>query len=138
MFFLLFFKQKTAYVLRISDWSADVCSSDLLRVGDEVGRKITAIELHAFDDVELELEALGLLDRDHAFLADLVHRLGDLLADDGVAVGRDDADLGDLVGTGDGLGAALEVLDDLGDGEIDAALQVHRVQDRKSTRLNSS
>src|SRR3546814_1272224 len=26
---LLFFKQKTAYELRISDWSSDVCSSDL-------------------------------------------------------------------------------------------------------------
>src|SRR3546814_2483273 len=25
-----FFKQKTAYELRISDWSSDVCSSDLL------------------------------------------------------------------------------------------------------------
>src|SRR3546814_2355538 len=25
-----FFKQKTAYVMRISDWSSDVCSSDLL------------------------------------------------------------------------------------------------------------
>src|SRR3546814_20132393 len=25
------FKQKTAYELRISDWSSDVCSSDLLR-----------------------------------------------------------------------------------------------------------
>src|SRR3546814_3499210 len=30
-FFLLlfFFKQKTAYEMRISDWSSDVCSSDL-------------------------------------------------------------------------------------------------------------
>src|SRR3546814_18239656 len=28
MFF--FFKQKTAYEMRISDWSSDVCSSDLL------------------------------------------------------------------------------------------------------------
>src|SRR3546814_6586991 len=27
--FCLFFKQKTAYELRISDWSSDVCSSDL-------------------------------------------------------------------------------------------------------------
>src|SRR3546814_10138893 len=27
-----FFKQKTAYELRISDWSSDVCSSDLGRV----------------------------------------------------------------------------------------------------------
>src|SRR3546814_5828359 len=29
MFFFLF-KQKTAYEMRISDWSSDVCSSDLL------------------------------------------------------------------------------------------------------------
>src|SRR3546814_4599448 len=28
--FVFFFKQKTAYVLRISDCSSDVCSSDLL------------------------------------------------------------------------------------------------------------
>src|SRR3546814_6262169 len=28
----LFFKQKTAYEMRISDWSSDVCSSDLLGV----------------------------------------------------------------------------------------------------------
>src|SRR3546814_8662711 len=27
--FFFFFKQKTAYELRISDWSSDVCSSDL-------------------------------------------------------------------------------------------------------------
>src|SRR3546814_1432067 len=26
----LFFKQKTAYEMRISDWSSDVCSSDLI------------------------------------------------------------------------------------------------------------
>src|SRR3546814_20190651 len=29
LIFVLFFKQKTAYELRISDWSSDVCSSDL-------------------------------------------------------------------------------------------------------------
>src|SRR3546814_4754928 len=27
---VFFFKQKTAYEMRISDWSSDVCSSDLL------------------------------------------------------------------------------------------------------------
>src|SRR3546814_17058952 len=27
---VLFFKQKTAYEMRISDWSSDVCSSDLM------------------------------------------------------------------------------------------------------------
>src|SRR3546814_2913437 len=30
--FIFFFKQKTAYEMRISDWSSDVCSSDLLRI----------------------------------------------------------------------------------------------------------
>src|SRR3546814_5810269 len=30
---LCFFKQKTAYELRISDWSSDVCSSDLVAHG---------------------------------------------------------------------------------------------------------
>src|SRR3546814_2867594 len=30
--FFFFFKQKTAYEMRISDWSSDVCSSDLLLV----------------------------------------------------------------------------------------------------------
>src|SRR3546814_14448824 len=29
---VFFFKQKTAYEMRISDWSSDVCSSDLSRV----------------------------------------------------------------------------------------------------------
>src|SRR3546814_3804973 len=28
--FIFFFKQKTAYEMRISDWSSDVCSSDLV------------------------------------------------------------------------------------------------------------
>src|SRR3546814_3176355 len=29
VFFFFFFKQKTPYEMRISDWSSDVCSSDL-------------------------------------------------------------------------------------------------------------
>src|SRR3546814_8287302 len=35
-FFFFFFKQKTAYEMRISDWSSDVCSSDLLEVAHVV------------------------------------------------------------------------------------------------------
>src|SRR3546814_3279919 len=31
-FRFFFFKQKTAYEMRISDWSSDVCSSDLVRM----------------------------------------------------------------------------------------------------------
>src|SRR3546814_1312881 len=34
--YCFFFKQKTAYEMRISDWSSDVCSSDL-HIADENG-----------------------------------------------------------------------------------------------------
>src|SRR3546814_1019093 len=40
LFFFFFFKQKTAYEMRISDWSSDVCSSDLaylVGAGEPVG-----------------------------------------------------------------------------------------------------
>src|SRR3546814_8253102 len=33
MYVFFFFKQKTAYEMRISDWSSDVCSSDLYFAG---------------------------------------------------------------------------------------------------------
>src|SRR3546814_6185510 len=34
IFCFFFFKQKTAYEMRISDWSSDVCSSDLALAGE--------------------------------------------------------------------------------------------------------
>src|SRR3546814_10003535 len=39
-FFFFFFKQKTAYEMRISDWSSDVCSSDLCLNADVVVTRI--------------------------------------------------------------------------------------------------
>src|SRR3546814_8919137 len=36
--FFFFFKQKTAYEMRISDWSSDVCSSDLGRYLESYSR----------------------------------------------------------------------------------------------------
>src|SRR3546814_9714122 len=44
---LFFFKQKTAYEMRISDWSSDVCSSDLTDVFDAV---LLAAPLNGFGD----------------------------------------------------------------------------------------
>src|SRR3546814_4010706 len=38
---VFFFKQKTAYEMRISDWSSDVCSADLLRGGGGKGDAVT-------------------------------------------------------------------------------------------------
>src|SRR3546814_4909159 len=42
-----FFKQKTAYEMRISDWSSDVCSSDLAGVGREDDAADTGIFVNA-------------------------------------------------------------------------------------------
>src|ERR1017187_10162877 len=105
-------------------------NAHLVGVGDEVGRDVAAIELHAFDHIELGLKRLRLFDRDHALVADFLHRIGKELADLDGAVGGDGADLGDLFVRGDLLGVGLEVLDDGFDREIDAALEVHRVHAR--------
>src|SRR3546814_8268651 len=48
MLIIIFFKQKTAYEMRISDWSSDVCSSDLVGFAqqkdefDKLGVKVVA------------------------------------------------------------------------------------------------
>src|SRR3546814_658462 len=44
MLFFFFFKQKTAYEMRISDWSSDVCSSDLLFTNIEFLREESDIK----------------------------------------------------------------------------------------------
>src|SRR3546814_5050866 len=62
-----FFKQKTAYEMRISDWSSDVCSSDL--VDEATDADVVA---------DLVLGHLG---------ADLGDDAGDLVADDDGVVG---------------------------------------------------
>ena len=102
-------------------------SPHLVGVGDEVGRDVAAVELHALDHFEFGLKALSLFDGDHAFVADLLHRLGEEVADFAVAISGDGTDLGNLVVGGDLLGVLLQVLDDGVDGKIDAALEIHRV-----------
>src|SRR5437899_369952 len=102
-------------------------NAHLVGVGDEVGRDVAAVELHAFDDLEFGLERLGFLNRDDALVADLLHGVGKELADFRVPVGRDGADLGDFLVRGDLLG----VLDEVGDHgvhcQVDTALHIHRV-----------
>src|SRR3546814_3877534 len=66
LLYVFFFKQKTAYEMRISDWSSDVCSSDLhagrdrkCRPTDRRGRKASGLNLlfpFASSEVEMPLE----------------------------------------------------------------------------------
>src|SRR3546814_6376525 len=51
---VFFFKQKTAYEMRISDWSSDVCSSDLSRVRTMISHLSTGLA-----EVEAQVAALG-------------------------------------------------------------------------------
>src|SRR3546814_17659638 len=68
MCYFFFVKQKTAYEMRISDWSSDVCSSDLIddanvlqhrkHVGDaENADDLVVLELHDREPVDLEFVA---------------------------------------------------------------------------------
>src|SRR3546814_724951 len=65
--FVFFFKQKTAYEMRISDWSSDVCSSDLLR---EQGRTTMVVRKG-----ERDLGAIGLMDTPRAAAKEAIERL---------------------------------------------------------------
>src|SRR3546814_3027682 len=40
MLFFFFFKQRTSYEMRISDWSSDVCSSDLALLDSEISCRL--------------------------------------------------------------------------------------------------
>src|SRR3546814_10171163 len=51
MWCIFFFKQKTAYELRISDWRSDVCSSDLPMIAKLTGRLDSSGAGHAVIDV---------------------------------------------------------------------------------------
>src|SRR3546814_13045730 len=51
-----FFKQKTAYEMRISDWSSDVCSSDLLVARDVAEVVIEIAAERAVDILEVAVE----------------------------------------------------------------------------------
>src|SRR3546814_2765144 len=61
--FVFFFKQKTAYEMRISDWSSDVCSSDLARRFAE-----PAIEAEPLLDMGYPAQSFRLRRRDRHML----------------------------------------------------------------------
>src|SRR3546814_3342080 len=79
MLYFFFFKQKTAYEMRISDWSSDVCSSDLAALAATLQEFCFGLE--ACEDVRrcalvpVELDVLG--DRAVRIDAQRAHRTGE-------------------------------------------------------------
>src|SRR3546814_3308488 len=111
-----FFKQKTAYEMRISDWSSDVCSSDLLGFDAVPGQHrlggladLRVVVVHEAGGVEHHLAALG-------------RRFGIHLRRVLLGAQRE------------GLAMELRQLR----LAVDAGDALHEWADRKSTRLNSS
>src|SRR3546814_20481091 len=71
--FVFFFKQKTAYEMRISDWSSDVCSSDLTPSAALLSSSQGSAKLLGIDGETGTLEA--------GKLADIVAVPGNVLQD---------------------------------------------------------
>ena len=101
-------------------------------VGHEVGRDVAPVELHALGVFLLEAERLAFLDGDDAVLADLVHDLGDDLADLRVGGARWPPRPRSRSRVVDRAGLLLELGDDGLDALLDAALDDHRVGARRS------
>src|SRR3546814_18571815 len=87
---VFFFKQKTAYEMRISDWSSDVCSSDLLAQRLQAFLLLHAEVLLLVDDQQAEIpernrlaeDGVGADDNLHPALGEVRLRLGRLLGAD--------------------------------------------------------
>src|SRR3546814_6673625 len=89
--FIFVFKQKTAYEMRISDWSSDVCSSDLPRIGrgltrspfaSKTGRGGLAMSEILIDDEEgVRTITLNRPDRLNALTGSIMTPLADACAD---------------------------------------------------------
>src|SRR3546814_5917846 len=111
-----FFKQKTAYEMRISDWSSDVCSSDLTLghpAGDALLKQVAQRLLKIVGDREMVSRLGG--DEFQIILPDIEDRgkLGDMATDIIASLSQPYS----VAGSRCIIGASV---------------------DRKSTRLNSS
>src|SRR3546814_7933019 len=77
--FFFFFKQKTAYEMRISDWSSDVCSSDLVEhrhhLAVDVLDTVAAVDQHQ-RALEHRPPAQIVVDQEAPFFDDIPGRLG--------------------------------------------------------------
>src|SRR3546814_4284493 len=114
--FFFFFKQKTAYEMRISDWSSDVCSSDLLEKLLQVG-PLVGVQIDPGGD-------LGAADRTREGFQDRPGLLSDFAFPHQIPAHDT---FGRLCG------------DPLVQDAVEAPAQkLVELEDRKSTRLNSS
>src|SRR5436309_4489370 len=93
----------------------------LLGIGHKIRGDVALVEHHPLDHLDRRLDALALLDGDHAVFADLVHGVGDEGAYRGIVGGDAGHRLDRVLGL-DRLGDLADLLHRHGDGAVDAAL----------------
>ena len=81
-----------------------------LHIGCHVRRNVTAVVLHAFNDFGIEAEGLALFNGDCAVLANGLHSLGNLLANNGITSGNG-TNIGNLSLRGNGRCIGLDGFD---------------------------
>ncbi len=99
----------------------------LVLIVDEVRGQIATVELHAFHHVQLIFQTRTIFNGNHAFLAHLIHRFGNLFAHSGVGVGRNGAHLRDFLAGGARLGNHLQLCHGSRHSLVNPALQIHGV-----------
>src|SRR3546814_4299743 len=82
--FFFYFKQKTAYELRISDWSSDVCSSDLL---DQL--RLSSSMIEAFTTRSLAMTSFDRLPRATNHVVEFVFEFPDFISSEERRVGKE-------------------------------------------------
>ena len=98
----------------------------LVGISYHVRGDVATVELHALYYGQAGLHALGLLNGDNAFLANLLHGISNVMADFLIS-GRNSGNLGNLGLAVYGLGYGLDFLYQGLYGSLDALLQYHRV-----------
>src|SRR3546814_8263226 len=79
--FFFFFKQKTAYEMRISDWSSDVCSSDLAKTLNMLNARYSGVDEN--NQPFTVAADLATQEPDDENLVELQHPKADILTNDG-------------------------------------------------------
>ncbi len=98
-----------------------------LRIGHEVGRQVTAVELHAFHDLQRRFHALRFFHGDDAVFTDFIHGFGNDVADGGIVVGGNGSDLGDLGFILGRFGQFSNFRNDRHNRVLDPAFDIHRI-----------
>ena len=92
---------------------------------------IASVKLHAFHDIQFGLKTFGLFHRDDTLFAHFFHGFGDFIADFRLTIGRNRSHLSDFIGSGDIFLLALQIGNHFGNGNINAALEIHRIHARR-------